>query len=205
MEVLNDLDKTGLHAVVLASGQSRRMHQNKLLMPLHHKKMIEYVLTLAKLPCFAGASVVTCYDEVEILADEYQLSVIRNRDSHLGQSASVVLGAKAAMQTNHSAMFLPADMPFLRGETIMCLADTYVKTCSIVVPRYEGQPGSPVIFPHRYLKELLNLSGDMGGKAIIQKHSDDVAYVDIADGQQGKDLDTMNQFIEAEAYLNGHK
>lgn len=229
MNVLNSLDNE-VCAVVIASGKSRRMHKNKLLMKLNHRLMVDYALNLAELPEFSKSFVVTCYPEIEALAKKKNISVIWNEHSDEGQSVSVVLGAKAVYSINQlkrtklsgvtekadinngkntkrqcAVMYFNGDMPYLQKDTVTKLIKTFKKTGKIIVPTYGQRPGNPVIFPSRYLPELMQLTGDAGGRRVIQKYQRDVVFVPICNEQEGMDVDDSERFKEAEAYFNEHQ
>ena len=54
---------------------------------------------------------------------------------------------------------------------------------------------NPKIFSSRYRDELMNLSGDTGGRQIIASHSDDLLLVEAADEIETIDIDT-NETLE---------
>ena len=55
---------------------------------------------------------------------------------------------------------------------------------------------NPVIFPNKYNSELLSLEGDKGGKQIILKHLDDIAFVDIEDSNEFQDVDVIEEYLK---------
>ena len=229
-----------LCAVIMASGFSERMGENKLLMKYRGKALAEHVMDAVAKAGFAEIIVVTCHGAVAEMARCRHLTVVENDHPELGQSRSVVLGMQAAMAwvpgihagveceagvdasaglepgvnvgaacdlgiragtackvENNGAvqgisglMFFPADMPFLEPTVIRQLLDAFEGHPSAIVrPRYDGKPGSPVIFPMEMAGELCQISGDNGGRQVIQRHPEAVVSVDIVDKRQGVDVD----------------
>ena len=174
--------------MILASGFSKRMGCNKLLLPVEDKTMIAHVFDAVRQAGFRQIVVVTGYDEIAQMADKNGFIVVENRHPELGQSHSVVLGVQ---KTSPSAgwMFFNGDMPWLKQDTVDKLLE-YADAVHIVVPRYGSRPGQPVYFPAAFKEELLALTGDHGGRTIIRSYPDRVCYVPIDNIRQGADIDT---------------
>ena len=84
-------------AIVMASGFSSRMGQNKLLMEYRGKALAEHVLDTVKGIDFDKTVVVTCHEAVAAMVVKKQMTVVINEHPELGQSQSVILGTKAAV------------------------------------------------------------------------------------------------------------
>lgn len=174
--------------MILASGFSKRMGCNKLLLPVEGKAMIAHVFEAVRQAGFGRTVVVTGYDEIAWMADQEGFTVIKNEHPELGQSRSVVLGVQKTL-TSSGWMFFNGDMPWLKADTIGKLLE-YVGPAHIIVPKYDSRPGQPVYFPADFKEELLALTGDHGGRTIIRSHPDRVCYVPIDNIRQGVDIDT---------------
>ena len=48
--------------------------------------------------------------------------------------------------------------------------------------------------PRKYYEELMEISGDKGGKKIIKKHPEDVAYLQIRNARELQDADEPDVF-----------
>ena len=53
--------------------------------------------------------------------------------------------------------------------------------------------GNPVIFSKEYLKELSELSGDVGGRQVMARHREDVRFLEVNDDRELQDIDTREQ------------
>ena len=145
----------GITAVILASGFSKRMGCNKLLLPVEGKAMIAHVFDAVRQVGFEQTVVVTGFDSIAQLAVGNGFQAVDNDSPEIGQSHSVVLGVQ---KTSQSAgwMFFNGDMPWLKSDTIGKLLE-YADAAHIVVPRYGSRPGQPVYFPAAFKAELLAL------------------------------------------------
>ena len=88
-------------------------------------------------------------------------------------------------------MFLPADQPLLRRETVAMLLENRKDNPSCMIrPAYEDSEGSPVLFPAWTFPELKNLPEGKGGSVVIRKYCHNVCHVSIANPFELADADT---------------
>lgn len=183
-----------INAVIMASGFSKRMGENKLLLPYRGKTLIENTLD----------KVIECgfYDIVLVAQDEKVLKIgnsrgvkaINNERAELGQSQSIKLGIMNSREADGYAFFT-GDQPLINIETIKYLMESFYKSKnSIIVPRNNEKRGTPVIFPREFKSELLSLEGDMGGKQIISKHMDVVNFIEVGSELYLFDIDTEEDY-----------
>lgn len=133
--------------------------------------------------------VVTQYDEVAELASDFD--TVMNDRPDLGISRSMQLGIKAAGDAD-AYMFCVCDQPGLTTATLEKLIEAYKKgTAGIVSLAWQGQMCNPKIFSSRYREELLKLSGDTGGRQIIDAHKKDLLLVEAESEDEVKDIDRL--------------
>ncbi len=124
------------------------------------------------------------------------LRVVENARWLEGQSTSVRLGV-AALPGVSAAVFPLADQPRISANLVDALIATHRRTLApAVVPRYDGQPGAPVLFDRALFPDLQSLSGDVGGRRVWQAHADHVVWVDWPEPHAARDVDTP-QDLEA--------
>ena len=113
----------------------------------------------------------------------------------------------AYRETEEGIMFFVGDQPFLNEVTVRKLNDAYTEgKGSIIVPVYGADRGNPVIFSSKWMKELMMLEGDVGGRVIIRQNSSEVWEVPITDTEIGRDIDTKEEYnaVQAERILELH-
>ncbi len=185
--------KEKLTLVMLAAGNSRRFGSNKLLYEIDGVPM--YLRTLHKLQKAASELgnceiiVVTQYEEIASKAQESGVRVLINPHPERGISSSMQIGLAAAKESA-ACLFTVSDQPWLTTETIVNLVHKFQSeqkgmACTIL----NNKTGNPCIFSRKYYQELQEITGDKGGKQIINKHPDDVAYLEIEDAKELVDVD----------------
>ena len=175
--------------IVLASGFSRRMGFNKLLMPINGRLMIQYTLDLLKKIDLYEKIIVTAYKEIEVLSGQYGFKTITNVHPEDGQSVSMKLGIDACPECD-GYIFFNGDMPYLEEDTANQIIKCFrLNPTGIIVPRYGERNGSPVLFAACFRTELMSIKGDVGGRAVIKKNICHVTFVDVKDKMQGHDID----------------
>lgn len=168
-----------ISAVVMASGFSKRMGQNKLLMKLKDKTILEAILNLIKNYDFKEKILVYRHEEVFNLGKKYDFKCVENKTAHKGQSESIRLGLENSGDCL-GYMFFTGDQPFIDKYNLDKLVKEFQKNKSfIIVPINNGKKGSPVIFPKYFKAELMNIKGDTGGREIIKKYSNKIRYVEV--------------------------
>ena len=106
-----------------------------------------------------------------------------------GRAASVRAAVGSARPEACGLLIALADQPWLRAEDFDALLRAFESaSAGIVRARFAGSPGTPVVFARGYFEELASLAPGEGGRAVIARHPDDVAAVDL-DAERGRDLD----------------
>ncbi|WP_323192299.1 nucleotidyltransferase family protein [Halostella sp. PRR32] len=123
--------------------------------------------------------------------DGLDLSVRHNDSYAAGQSTSVRTGIDAARDADWDAvLFALGDMPFVRPSTVDALRTAYASgEGTIVAPAYEGKRGNPVLFGRQHYDGLSDVSGDRGGRHLIETR-DDAVLVDVDDSGVRSDVDS---------------
>ena len=154
--------------IVLASGFSRRFSTDKLSFKLKNKRSIleETLFNISQLN-FNEKILIGKNNIHENLCNKYEFKYIYNNNPKLGQSFSVILGTLNASLQGY--LFIPGDMPFLTRNTILKIIYYYQLYDKIIVPFVNGQKRAPVLFPKKYYKNLICLTGDSGGSEILKK------------------------------------
>ena len=180
---------------MLAAGNSRRFGSNKLLYEIDGVPM--YLRTFKKLQTAAREFknceiiVVTQYEEIASKAQESGAQVLINPHPERGISSSMQIGLVAAKESS-ACLFTVSDQPWLTTETIVELVHKFLSEHKGMACTLLGtKTGNPCIFSRKYYQELMEITGDKGGKQIINRHPDDVVYLEIKDARELVDIDTL--------------
>jgi 8-oxo-dGTP diphosphatase len=95
---------------------------------------------------------------------------------------------------------LLADQPFVNSGVVDGLIALYEqRQPPIARPRYDGQPGNPVLWDRSLFDELLAQTGDQGGRTVLQKHAQKIAWLDLPDARVQMDVDTPEAYASLTA------
>ncbi|NBG88717.1 nucleotidyltransferase family protein [Isachenkonia alkalipeptolytica] len=193
--------------IVMAAGLSRRMGVNKLLMCIDNTPLIKRTLKIIEaskleklIVVYSDPAVLEVIREYEGEKEEGEASPreikpVYNPHPEKGQSESVKTGMYESHPKSRGYMFFVADQPFLKPEVIDRIVDTFMEQPEhIVVPTYQGNRGMPILFPGKYRLDLLGVSGDKGGRSIIDENQDQTIFLPIEDPKVGEDMDTIEDY-----------
>lgn len=195
-------------ALVLAAGESRRMGDaNKLTIPVGGTPMVARVVDALQQSRVQRVIVITGHEPERIkgaLGDRV-VELVHNPDYAEGIGSSVRVGVAALGGEVDGALVALADMPWVRTEVIHRLIDAFTSDNehSIFVPRFGGQRGNPVLWGAQHFRELLALAGDVGGKALFQRHASAICYVDVETTSVHLDVDTPDALKEPAIHGDG--
>jgi molybdenum cofactor cytidylyltransferase len=180
-------------AIVLAAGLSRRMGANKLLMPVAGVSMVARAVDALVASPARPIVVVVGHQAAEVRAALAGRAVtfVANPDYAAGLSTSLRAGVAALADVDGAVVCL-GDMPWVRAEHVRALVDAFDPAAgrTICVPVHQGKRGNPVLIGARHFPALGRLTGDVGARALIEEHADEVCAVPVADGGVTLDVDT---------------
>lgn len=103
-----------------------------------------------------------------------------NTDSEQGMSSSTKCGLSHISEVADGVMIVLGDQPLIEKDTIDLLIERHRQSeRGIILPVYKGIKGHLVIFKMKYKDELLRLTGDIGGRQIVERHPSDVLEVEV--------------------------
>ncbi len=188
---------SNVDALILASGLSRRMGTNKLLLPLGETTVIDQFLKTFPYHFFSSVIVIASDEQVTEIARKHTVKVCNNNNPAAGISGSIRHGLAASKATD-GFLFTVADQPFLTHEIFQKLLTCFSADIrNIVFPEVNGTPRNPVIFPATLRADLLSLQGDNGGRTLYSRHPDITRSVQFNSAEDFLDIDTPQTYQEA--------
>ncbi len=193
-----------ISAVIMASGFSKRVGENKLLLKYMGMSFIENTIKKVLESGFYEINLVTSHNEIENIyrnlletngfkkEKNHNFIITKNHNPDKGISESIKLGVKN-LKPCDAYMFFTADQPKLSTETIKYIMSK-AEIDKIIIPKYNNENGSPTIFGGNFKDNLLYLEGDTGGKQIVQENKGKVKYLDIKNVEEGIDIDTQEEY-----------
>lgn len=184
--------------VILAAGASKRMGEQKLLLELGDKTVIERCVETALASDIGPVAVVVGCEAsrvAEVLA-ERPISVLENKRWAEGQSTSIICGVQHFLSCD-AVIVVVGDQPFLEPTHLMRIMESFSKTeASILLSQVEGRRGNPALFKQEIFPELQKLKGDQGARQLFDLF--EVAPIEQPDPQLFFDIDTPEAFSSAQ-------
>lgn len=133
------------------------------------------------------------------IAPHPRVVVVENRNFVDGQLSSLKVGLAAAIDEHADAVIVHlADHPLVSPDTFRAIvANIGASGSSIVVARYRGRRGHPVIFDRSVFAELMAAPEDQGARVVVNAKPERVVYVDVEDSGVVLDLDTPADLAKA--------
>ncbi len=164
--------------ILLAAGSSSRFGSNKLQHSLPTGKTVFQSSLSIYLPLVSDLLVVVRPDDtlLQKQLNAESVSYLECAESINGMSQSLVSGVRSRSDASGWLIAL-ADMPYVQPGTVKHILQL-AGARSIVQPTYDSIPGNPVYFGREYYSELIQLTGDKGGKEVIQRHHEKLIRFD---------------------------
>ena len=180
-----------INAILMASGLSERMGQNKLMFDFKGKKIYEHTLDLLESLDFDKVIVASSYEEILEDAKNRGFISLENDNNTIGKSSSIKLGVDASDE-DAAMMFFVADQPLLTKETCQKLISSFKENPQMTYPVVGLRRGAPVIFPPSFRDKLLSLKEDQGG--MIFAKDNPTNKVEIGSEDELLDIDTIEAY-----------
>ena len=213
------MNQSATAAIILAAGSSSRMGggRHKLLLPLADRPVLAHVIdaTLQSkarpIIIVLGHQAAQVGKQIAAFATNPAIIHVTNHEYLQGMSTSLRAGltyvqyvqyeqihTNPPSDTIDSVIVLLGDQPLITARIIDSLINTYRATqANIVVPIYNGKRGNPVLFAANLFSELLQVSGDEGGRTVVEHHRQEVATVELGDAvdvMANYDVDTWEAY-----------
>jgi molybdenum cofactor cytidylyltransferase len=172
-----------LAAVILTGGESRRMGAPKALLPYQGRTFLEHLLDVTEHPRIGVRRVVTGASHAEIVRRVPLPSdiVVMNRSWQRGQLSSIRAAIESLRSFETEGMLVAlVDHPLITKSIVEALIAAFDRSPrSIVLPTWQGRRGHPVIFPMRLYSELYQASDDVGARAVVWAHKNEMVEVPV--------------------------
>jgi len=185
-------------AVVLAGGMSRRMGvPNKLLAEVNGVVLVRQVTENFCHAATCCVTVVTGFEAERIRAavEGLDVTLVHNPNFMEGLSASVKAGVRTVPDRVHGVLIALGDMPMVDTAIINQLITTFMEHGghAICVPVYHGRRGNPVLWPREFFSNILDLTGDIGARQVLDRYPERIVEVPIENSGVIMDVDTPEE------------
>ncbi len=182
-------------AIILAGGASQRFGQPKQLLDWHGEPFIRHIACTAVAAGLSKVVVVTgAYAElVQAALEGLPVQIVFNPRWEEGQSTSVAAGVRSLPEATGSAIFMLSDQPQVPERLLRSLVELHQRSLSpVVAPQADGRRANPVLFDRAAFPQLLELTGDSGGRALFSRYR--VEWLPWHDPNLVLDVDTPEDY-----------
>ena len=181
-------------AIVLAAGRSTRMGAGaKQLATVGGKALVRIAAETALASRANAVSVVIGHqgERVRSALAGLPIEIVENPNYAEGLSTSLRAGLASLPADTEGAVVLLADMPEITPAMIDRLFEAFDPVAGnlIVVPTLAGKRGNPVLWSARFFRDLMAVSGDAGGRQLLEANASAVVEVELGPAA-GRDVDT---------------
>ena len=179
-------DDLSLAIVILAAGGARRFGAIKQLAEYQGKPLLQHAIDASlntsaqRVHVVLGASA----DSIAPAIDNVAINIIRNHSWDDGVAGSIKQSVSALGRDYQALMFLAADQIKVGALQLQNLIDAWQAQPDVIVAAaYADEFGIPAIFPRFFYPQLMQLTGDKGGKKVLMENSDKRILVAMPEAQ----------------------
>ncbi|MBI5962194.1 MAG: nucleotidyltransferase family protein [Chloroflexi bacterium] len=189
-----------ISAIILAAGQSKRMGQPKMLLPWGNTTVLGKVIETIENAGIEDILVITggARDAVEKLITNYQLRIIHNQDyANSEMLESIQLGLQGQKPEAQATLICLGDQPQVEERSVRIVCEMFLaKKSSIVVPSYQMRRGHPWLIARELWGEVLQMRAPESMREFLNKHGDEIFYIEIESPNILQDLDTPEDYLK---------
>lgn len=182
--------------LILAAGQSSRMRGIDKLMQIVSgvpliRRQVDVARSVTTGPVIVALPVFP--HPRQLALQETDAVLIEVPDAQEGMNASLRAAIRAVPDTARAAMVLLGDLPDLTGNDLNKVLQSLDVNKDCLIWRgatADGKPGHPVIFSAQLFDQIARLSGDSGGREVVQAAAGRIALVPLEGNRARLDLDT---------------
>ena len=186
-----------ISAILLAAGQSKRMDgENKLTKEIQGVPLIKHSVKNILASSVDELIIVLGYQKeiIEKLIDKNnKIKFVFNKDFENGMASSIKTGLDNLSEKTEAFFICLGDMPMVNHDIYNQLIKSKDNK-EIIVPTYKGQQGNPVLFDKSMKETVMNITGDVGAKKILELNKDKILNIEINDQNISKSFNTQDDF-----------
>jgi molybdenum cofactor cytidylyltransferase len=161
-------------ALVLAAGGSTRLGRPKMRLDLGGRTLLARAVAPHLEAGLAAVVVVLGPDAAAVLADadlprDARLRVVVHPGWAEGMASSLRAGLAVA-DAHDGVLVALGDQPDVDAARVRAVVAAWDGVAPLVVPMADGRPVHPVLFARSLYGELRLLTGDVGARAVVERH-----------------------------------
>jgi molybdenum cofactor cytidylyltransferase len=188
-----------ISAVVLAAGQSKRMGQNKMLLPWGVSTVIDYIISTLLDAGVEDIHIVVggLRKHLSKALRNYQLKIIYNKDYRNGEMlTSIKLGIQSLPDETEAALIVLGDQPQIDASIVQAILKRYSSSMSqLIVPSYKMKRGHPLLIARPLWNSLLKTTSPMTLRDFLELNNKLIDYLVVDNQSVVQDMDTPDDYF----------
>jgi molybdenum cofactor cytidylyltransferase len=174
-----------LATAILAAGASKRMGQPKALVPFQGSTFVEHLIAATR-HARVGITRVVLGAGAEGIRGRLAIDpgwIVVNGDWPKGQLSSIHAALRSLPAGGTEGILVcPVDHPLISPHLVAALIAVFDSSGKmIVLPKFGGRRGHPVIFHAALYAELLAAPAEVGARQVVWNHAAEVMEVETAE------------------------
>ncbi|MFL6283590.1 MAG: NTP transferase domain-containing protein [Pyrinomonadaceae bacterium] len=194
-----DRPDSGVAAVLLAAGQSRRMGAFKALLPFGGRSVVEACVANLREAGACEVVVVVGHRGEEVRAALAGLTGVRfavNDDAGSEMGVSVARGVEAVSVDTRAVLVALVDQPAVPPCAIESLIEAHARRgARLILPEWRGRGGHPVLIDLSLREELMSVVPASGLRALFDAHGKEVLRLPANTPFVARDMDTWHDYV----------
>ncbi len=174
--------------IILAAGDSRRMGSPKALLEYQGETFVARLIRIFSK--FCDPVMVVAGRHADQIRAAVASRVVVNRDPDRGQLSSLQTALVELPATVDAFLFTPVDCPTFEESTVAALIELFRNSGGpLVIPKYRGKRGHPVLVNGSLVPEFLNLAPTEETRVVVNRHAQAIRYLELDDAGVLADVD----------------
>jgi molybdenum cofactor cytidylyltransferase len=188
-----------ISAIILAAGASKRMGQPKMLLPWGKTTVLGHIIDVLNSAEIAEIIVVTggASNQVESSIMDHQVRIAHNNQyANSEMLTSIQCGLALQPPRAEATLVCLGDQPQVQEGTVRSLCDAYrAENSSLIVPSFQKRRGHPWLVARPLWGELLEMGPGASPRDFLNKHAEQIQYVNVYTPSILADLDTPQDYL----------
>ncbi len=174
------------------------MGSPKALLKIQEKTFLQHIIGILSNQYVKDIHVVlgAHAQEIKPSVTGLPVSVIINEQWQNGQLSSLITGLDAIDENNVDGVLVwPVDHPLVSGVLVEQLINTFMNDSGkLIIPKFEGKRGHPVIFPKSLFNELRAAPLDKGARSVVYRYEETVYELETSEIEILINIDTPEAY-----------
>ncbi len=191
-------------AIILAAGESRRMGTLKPLLRIGNKNFLQHIVGELNNAGISRIYIVVGHQAERVIAQSGVSNAVfvLNDNYQSGQFSSLQTGIRQLDAKSEAVLVCLGDQPQIKAEWIRSLIAAFRSAEPlIVVPKYRGKRGHPVLYSEKLFSEILTMAPTQTAHLLTANHPDEIVEVEmdtrgvLLDADEPTDLDELRGYF----------